>query len=81
MPQSTNPPWTDPFDPRRPFARRAALDAGLTPDELRGPRFRPLLRGVAISADVAPDPIHSAFYDSHPPASVRIRHLRLAGVA
>jgi len=28
---------------------------------------------------LTPDPIHSAFYDSHPPASVRIRHLRVAG--
>ena len=33
------------------------------------------------AATLTPDPIHSAFYDSHPPASVRIRHLRLAGVA
>ncbi|KQY11710.1 peptidase M48 [Massilia sp. Root133] len=33
------------------------------------------------AATLTPDPIHSAFYDSHPPASVRIRHLRLAGAA
>ncbi len=33
------------------------------------------------ASTLTPDPIHSAFYDSHPPASVRIRHLRLAGVA
>ena len=25
---------------------------------------------------LTPDPIHSAFYDSHPPASIRIAHLR-----
>jgi STE24 endopeptidase len=31
------------------------------------------------ASTLTPDPIHSAFYDSHPPASVRIRHLRVAG--
>ena len=31
------------------------------------------------AATLTPDPIHSAFYDSHPPASVRIRHLQGAG--
>jgi STE24 endopeptidase len=33
------------------------------------------------ASTLTPDPIHSAFYDSHPPASVRIRQLRLAGTA
>ncbi|MEA1890665.1 MAG: M48 family metallopeptidase [Pseudomonadota bacterium] len=28
---------------------------------------------------LTPDPIHSAFYDSHPPASIRIKHLLSAG--
>lgn len=28
---------------------------------------------------LTPDPIHSAFYDSHPPASIRIRHLQSSG--
>lgn len=27
------------------------------------------------AASLTPDPLHSAFYDSHPPAAVRIRHL------
>jgi STE24 endopeptidase len=27
------------------------------------------------ASTLTPDPLHSAFYDSHPPASVRIRHL------
>jgi STE24 endopeptidase len=27
------------------------------------------------AATLTPDPMHSAFYDSHPPAAVRIRHL------
>jgi len=29
------------------------------------------------AATLTPDPVHSAFYDSHPPAAVRIRHLSL----
>lgn len=33
------------------------------------------------ASTLTPDPIHSAFYDSHPPASVRIQHLHLAGNA
>jgi STE24 endopeptidase len=33
------------------------------------------------ASTLTPDPIHSAFYDSHPPASVRIRQLHLAGAA
>lgn len=28
------------------------------------------------ASTLTPDPIHSAFYDSHPPASVRIQHLQ-----
>jgi STE24 endopeptidase len=30
------------------------------------------------ASTLTPDPLHSAFYDSHPPASVRIRQLSLA---
>jgi len=33
------------------------------------------------ASTLTPDPLHSAFYDSHPPASVRIHHLRSAGAA
>jgi STE24 endopeptidase len=34
------------------------------------------------ASTLTPDPLHSAFYDSHPPASVRVRHLNAAaGVA
>jgi STE24 endopeptidase len=34
------------------------------------------------ASTLTPDPLHSAFYDSHPPASVRVRQLNLsAGVA
>jgi len=33
------------------------------------------------AATLTPDPVHSAFYDSHPPAAIRIRHLNLAPVA
>jgi STE24 endopeptidase len=28
------------------------------------------------AATLTPDPLHSAFYDSHPPASIRIKHLQ-----
>ncbi len=31
------------------------------------------------ASTLTPDPLHSAFYDSHPPASIRIRHLHQAG--
>jgi STE24 endopeptidase len=31
------------------------------------------------ASTVTPDPLHSAFYDSHPPASIRIRRLHQAG--
>jgi STE24 endopeptidase len=30
------------------------------------------------ASTLTPDPLHSAFYDSHPPASVRVRHLNSA---
>ncbi|APZ42870.1 M48 family metallopeptidase [Acidihalobacter ferrooxydans] len=30
------------------------------------------------SSTLTPDPVHSAFYDSHPPASIRIQHLNAA---
>jgi len=33
------------------------------------------------ASTLTPDPLHSAFYDSHPPASVRIRHLHRASAA
>ena len=31
------------------------------------------------ASTLTPDPLHSAFYDSHPPASIRIAHLKAAG--
>jgi len=31
------------------------------------------------ASTLTPDPLHSKFFDSHPPASVRIAHLQLAG--
>ena len=33
------------------------------------------------ASTLTPDPIHSAFYDSHPKASVRVQHLQQAGLA
>ncbi len=31
------------------------------------------------ASTLTPDPLHSAFYDSHPPASIRIAHLLETG--
>ena len=31
------------------------------------------------ASTLTPDPLHSAFYDSHPPAAVRIAHLASLG--
>ena len=33
------------------------------------------------AATLTPDPLHSAFYDSHPPASIRVAHLQNQGQA
>ena len=33
------------------------------------------------AATLTPDPVHSAFYDSHPPAALRIRQLQTQGAA
>ncbi|MCE7915184.1 MAG: M48 family peptidase [Nitrosomonas sp. PRO4] len=33
------------------------------------------------AATLTPDPLHSAFYDSHPPASIRVAHLQCQGQA
>lgn len=33
------------------------------------------------AATLTPDPVHSAFYDSHPPAAVRIQHLQQGAAA
>jgi hypothetical protein len=38
------------FDPRTPFLRRTALDAGITPKALRGPNFRLVLPGTYVAA-------------------------------
>jgi STE24 endopeptidase len=33
------------------------------------------------ASTLTPDPVHSAFYDSHPPASIRIAHLHQQALA
>jgi len=33
------------------------------------------------ASTLTPDPLHSAFYDSHPPASIRVAHLQNQGQA
>jgi hypothetical protein len=42
------------FDSSRPFTRGQACSAGITPGQLRGPRFRLLLRGVYVGSEVTP---------------------------
>lgn len=43
------------LDPHHPFRYADGLAAGLTPAQLRGPRFRVVLRGVYVAADTKPD--------------------------
>ena len=43
----------------------------------RAQQLQPGVRVIVLASTLTPDPLHSAFYDSHPPASVRIRQLRL----
>ncbi|QNN54119.1 endonuclease domain-containing protein [Nocardioides mesophilus] len=66
---SAHPPWTNPFDERRPFLFAAGVRAGIPPSTLRGRRFRRLMLGVYLRADVAPDPVHMvvAALLVHPP--------------
>ena len=44
------------FDPRTPFLRRTALDAGITPKALRGPGFRLVLPGTYVAATTVVTP-------------------------
>jgi hypothetical protein len=44
----------EPLDVRRPFTRRHALAAGISPKALRGPRFRRILRAVFVDASIPP---------------------------
>jgi very-short-patch-repair endonuclease len=46
------------LDTTEPFRRSRALKAGITPKQLRGPRFRKLFGCVYIDAGVDPDPLH-----------------------
>ncbi|WP_344809825.1 DUF559 domain-containing protein [Microlunatus ginsengisoli] len=48
-------PLSGSFDPNRPFRRRDGLAAGITPDELTGPRFQRLFHGLYVSAEVPAD--------------------------
>src|SRR5690349_17280691 len=41
-----------PLDLRQPFTRNQALAAGITPQMLRGPRFRSIFRNVYLGATV-----------------------------
>lgn len=45
------------FDPRQPFTRQEAVQSGLTPGALRGPRYRSVIPGVYVDANVADHPL------------------------
>lgn len=45
------------FDPRRPFLRRTALGAGVTPKQLRGPGYRCVLPGAYVAAATVVTPL------------------------
>lgn len=47
-----------PLDTHRPFTRADAIAAGIDPRLLRGKRFRKIFKGVYISADLPPSPLH-----------------------
>lgn len=44
------------LDPRKPFLRRTALDAGVSPKALRGPGFRRVLPGTYVAAPTVVTP-------------------------
>ena len=64
------------FDPRVPFTRAAALRAGLTDSQLRGPGFRRLFTGVHIRSDVRvwPTTYIEAALLLHPPSAFASHH-------
>lgn len=59
------------LDVRRPFTRADAVAAGIDPRLLRGKRFRKIFKGVYISADAPPSPLHrvEAAVVLHPPGA------------
>jgi hypothetical protein len=59
------------LDVRRPFTRADAVAAGIDPRLLRGKRFRKIFKGVYISAEVPPSPLHrvEAAVLVHPPGA------------
>jgi hypothetical protein len=59
------------LDVRRPFTRADAIAAGIDPRLLRGKRFRRIFKGVHISAEVPPSPLHrvEAAVLVHPPGA------------
>ena len=68
---------------------RTLLEAGLSPDileTLRAASARDLASALIKlyrenASTLTPDPLHSAFYDSHPPAIARIGKLQKAQAA
>jgi STE24 endopeptidase len=68
-------PLTSYFSRRHEFEADAYATSNADPARLAQALVK-LYRDNA--ATLTPDPLHSAFYDSHPPAAVRIARLRLA---
>jgi STE24 endopeptidase len=66
-------PLATAFSRRNEYAADAYAAAHAAADDLVSALVK-LYRDNA--ATLTPDPLHSLFYDSHPPASLRIAHLR-----
>lgn len=77
----TEAPDLPDLDVRRPFTRADAIAAGIEPRLLRGKRFRRIFKGVYISDDVPPSPLHraEAAVILHPPGAFA-SHLSAARV-
>jgi STE24 endopeptidase len=79
------PVFTFPFSPLASMTSRKhefEADAFAARHSDAGELVSALVKMVEDNAStLTPDPLHSAFYDSHPPAWVRVQHLRTAGAA
>ena len=68
-------PLTSLYSRRREYEADAYATSHAEPSEL----VRALVKLYQDNAaTLTPDPLHSAFYDSHPPAAMRISRLRTA---
>ena len=76
------PVFTFPLKPLTSYLSRRnefEADAYATENAAAGDLVRPLVKLYEdTAATLTPDPLHSLFYDSHPPAAVRIARLQAA---